>query len=189
MTASMQINLGDLCRLNVTANSLFILKASMISWQPTPCWKLVFRLYFWESRSLQVPRSRTVTLKHQKVWNPSPFNLNSFIIAYNLVATSSHLNTLWTSWKLFQPCYIIAKKTLSVASQLRFSLLSTITSLTTHLPFQKPTDYCCQKKAEYHHQSFTFTSVGYLIYLSQLMEQALWSWQQRDMFCRSAQVP
>lgn len=33
MTTSKQTNLGDLCKLNITVNSLFILKTSMTSYQ------------------------------------------------------------------------------------------------------------------------------------------------------------
>lgn len=33
MTASKKTNLGDLCKLNITLNSLFILKTSMTSYQ------------------------------------------------------------------------------------------------------------------------------------------------------------
>lgn len=118
MTAPKQTNRGDLCRVNIIVNSPFILKASMSSCQThnQPTAENLFLHYIFKTpytmflRALQVPRSRTVTLRNLKVWKPDPFNLNSFIIGYDLVATSFHLNTLWKSWRLFQPYYIIAKK-------------------------------------------------------------------------------
>lgn len=141
--------------------------------QPTA--QNLFLHYIFKTRSLQVPRSRTVTLKNLKVWKPDPLNLNSFIIAYDLVASSFHLNTLWKSWRLFQPYNIIAKKPFQWPADLES--VSTIFHYKVSdyvFPFQKPT-YCCRKEAEYCHQCFNFTSLGYLIYLA--MDHTLWSWQ------------
>lgn len=118
--------------------------------QPTHGWKLGFAQYFQESRSLQVPRSWTVTLKSLKVWKPNPFNLILFITACDLVAASFQWNTLWKSWRLFQPYYKIAKKPFQWPASLEPVSTTFHSSVSDYIfPFQKPTEYCCLKEAEY----------------------------------------